>query len=74
MTKNDVNSETRGRSIAKTLTYRIVIAALLALITFYFTGNPGQTTVITIVFNVGGTAIYYGFERLWDSITWGKNF
>jgi hypothetical protein len=25
-----------------------------------------------VVFNVGGAAIYYGFERLWDAIEWGK--
>jgi len=49
-----------------------VIAALLALITFYFTGNPGTTTIITIVFNLGGAVVYYGFERLWDAINWGK--
>ncbi|MDA4123907.1 MAG: DUF2061 domain-containing protein [Thaumarchaeota archaeon] len=67
-----MNSETRSRSIAKTLTYRVVIAALLALIAFYFTGNPAQTTVITITFNLGGAAVYYGFERLWDAIDWGR--
>jgi uncharacterized membrane protein len=67
-----VKSETRKRSIVKTLTYRIIIAALLVMITYYFTGNPGTTTIITVVFNVGGTAIYYGFERLWDDISWGR--
>ncbi len=67
-----VKSETRTRSIAKTLTYRIVVAALLALITFYFTGDPGTTTIITVLFNLGGAAAYYGFERLWDAISWGR--
>ena len=57
----------------KTISYRIVVGALLALITFYFTGNPGTTTIITVLFNLGGAAVYYGFERLWDSINWGRN-
>ncbi len=54
------------------VTYRIVIVALLAAITLYYTGNPGEATAITIVFNAGGSAVYYGFERLWGSIEWGK--
>ncbi|MDA4119795.1 MAG: DUF2061 domain-containing protein [Thaumarchaeota archaeon] len=67
-----MKSETRKRSIVKTLTYRIVVAAMLALLTFYLTGDAGTTTIITVVFNLGGTAVYYGFERLWDSINWGR--
>lgn len=67
-----VKSETRTRSIVKTLTYRIVVGAMLALITFYVTGNPSTTTIITVLFNLGGAAAYYGFERLWDSISWGR--
>ncbi len=54
------------------LSYRIVIFALLAAITYYFTGNAGQTTVISIVFNVLGSVVYYGYERLWDVIQWGR--
>jgi uncharacterized membrane protein len=54
------------------MTYRIVVIALLAAITFYFTGNAGEATIITILFNVGGSIAYYTFERLWDAIPWGK--
>ncbi len=57
----------------KTVSYRLVVGAMLALITFYFTGDPGTTAIITVLFNVGGAAVYYGFERLWDVISWGRN-
>ena len=67
-----MKSETRARSFAKTLSYRVIVIALLAAVTYAFTGNAGETTVITLVFNAGGAAIYYGFERLWDAIEWGK--
>ena len=50
----------------------MIVIALLAAVTYAFTGNAGETTVITVVFNIGGAAIYYGFERLWDAIEWGK--
>lgn len=59
--------------MAKTATYRVVIFALLMAITYYYTGNAGETTVISIVFNVSGAAVYYLFERLWNAISWGKN-
>jgi uncharacterized membrane protein len=60
------------RSLAKTLSYRVVIFALLTAITYYYTGDVGQTTVISIAFNVSGALVYYLFERLWNAVTWGK--
>jgi uncharacterized membrane protein len=41
-------------------------------VTYYFTGNTAQTTIISVVFNVFGTVIYYFFERIWGDIKWGK--
>ncbi len=67
-----MNSERRARSLVKMIAYRIVVFALLAAVTYYFTGNAGQTTVISVVFNVAGSAVYYVYERLWDVIPWGK--
>ena len=64
--------ETRARSLAKMLSYRIGAAALLAGITFYLTGSTGETAFVTVVFNVGGSVVYYGYERLWDAISWGR--
>ena len=46
--------------------------ALLAAISYYFTGNAGEATTITILFNVGGTLAYYSLERLWESLDWGR--
>jgi uncharacterized membrane protein len=65
--------ENRTRSIVKTAVYRVIIIFLLAGITYYYTGNLGQTTNISILFNAGGTVIYYFWERLWDRISWGKS-
>jgi len=65
-------SETRWRSLVKTLIYRVVVIALLAVITYALTGNAGETTIITIVFNTSAAVIYYGFERFWDAVSWGK--
>jgi uncharacterized membrane protein len=64
--------ESRARSLAKTVAYRVVAVALLAAVTYAFTGNLGETTLVTIVFNIGGTVAYFGLERLWDGIDWGR--
>ena len=65
--------DSRGRSLAKTVVYRVWAVALLAAISYYFTGNAGEATTITILFNVGGTLAYYGLERLWASLDWGRS-
>jgi uncharacterized membrane protein len=66
-------AESRKRSVIKMLTYRAILTALLAVISWVFTGDIGQTTVITIVFSISATAIYYIHERLWNGIRWGAN-
>jgi len=53
--------------------YRVVVIALLAAITYYFTGNAGQSTIISVVFNVAGSFVYYAYERLWGAIRWGRS-
>jgi adenylylsulfate kinase len=64
-------AESRKRSIIKMLTYRAILTALLAVVSWVFTGNLGQTTVITIVFSAAATAIYYLHERVWNNVRWG---
>jgi uncharacterized membrane protein len=68
-----LSRDSRGRSLAKTVVYRVWAIALLAAISYYFTGNAGEATTITILFNAGGTLAYYGLERLWAYLDWGKS-
>jgi uncharacterized membrane protein len=67
-----VVEESKKRSIVKMLTYRAILTALLAIISWIFTGNLGQTTVITIVFSVSANAVYYIHERVWNGIKWER--
>jgi uncharacterized membrane protein len=67
-----LSRDSRGRTLAKTAVYRLVAVALLGGITFYYTGNAGEATTITIIFNVLGTIAYYGLERLWEYVLWGR--
>jgi len=45
----------------------------LAAISYYFTGNAGEATTITVLFNAGGTLAYYGLEKLWASLDWERS-
>jgi uncharacterized membrane protein len=67
-----VSRDSRRRTLAKTMVYRVVAIALLAGITYYYTGSAGEATAITILFNVTGAVSYYGLERLWEEVQWGR--
>jgi len=67
-----LNRDSRGKTLAKTVVYRVWAIALLAAITYYYTGNAGEATTVTILFNLGATLAYYGLERLWESMNRGR--
>lgn len=64
--------EVSSRSIAKTVTYRIVIVVSNFIVAYILTGSTSiasQVAGLTFVIN---TAIYFFHERAWDSVRWGK--
>ena len=62
--------ESKKRAIIKSLTYRALATAILAVISWIYTSNVGQTTIITVIYTVLSTAGYYAHERLWDKTNW----
>jgi len=64
--------ESVKRTLAKTAVYRGSITVLLFTLLWVFTKNIYETSLITIVFNVAATIIYYFHERLWSKINWGN--
>ena len=60
------------RTLAKTAVYRGSITVLLFGLLWIFTGNIYETSLVTIVFNVVATIIYYFHERMWGKIQWGN--
>ncbi|WP_411797995.1 DUF2061 domain-containing protein [Halonotius sp. F2-221B] len=60
-----------SRALAKTLGYRVVMIVITIVVAFWFTGNTGEALSIGLVANVVKTGTYYGYERLWDRISWG---
>ena len=64
--------DTKKRSWAKSVTWRIVGVVILGAITYLVTWDWGKTTGITVIFHTVRLVLYYVHERLWERFTWGK--
>ncbi|MEC4848219.1 MAG: DUF2061 domain-containing protein [Nitrosarchaeum sp.] len=64
--------DSKKRTLAKTAVYRGSITVLLFTLLWISTNNIYETSVITIIFNVLATIIYYFHERMWGKIKWGN--
>jgi len=65
--------DSKKRTLVKTAVYRGSITLLLFVLLWLFTEDIYETSLITIVFNVLATIVYYFHERMWDKIVWGKS-
>jgi uncharacterized membrane protein len=61
------------RSLAKTLTYRLVIIVMIFIVSIFITHNTRQALEITGWNTILATIIYYLHERVWSRIRWGRN-
>ena len=68
------SGETRRRAIVKAMTYRVIVAVTLAIISWYYTGNLFETSAVSITYTIIATVIYYLHERAWIKVKWGKVF
>jgi uncharacterized membrane protein len=59
------------RSIAKAISYRLVIMALDFITIYLFTGAPHVALGFMVLSNIYTTIGYFLHERLWARIGWG---
>ena len=64
--------ETIRRSIVKSFLYRILMVLSDFVILYLFSGKLTMSIGFAIVNNIFNTAAYFGYERIWDKISWGK--
>lgn len=62
--------ESKKRTIIKAVSYRSLVTAILAMLSWIFTANIDQTALITILYAILATIGYYGHERVWNRISW----
>jgi len=63
--------ESQKRTLVKTCIYRGFTTTALFVISWMYTGNFVDTSIITILFNIVATVFYYAHERLWLKSKWG---
>ena len=70
--QRNVSSEKTMRSIVKTISWRIIGTLDTMVISWIITGE------LTIAFSIGSIELitkmilYFGHERMWNAIKWGK--
>lgn len=60
------------RSLAKTLSWRIVGTLDTIIISWVITGTLGLALSIGLIELVTKMTLYYFHERIWNKIKWGK--
>ncbi len=64
--------ETRFRSLAKAVCWRMVALVILATVSYIFTRSFKETGLITGVYTVIQIAVYWAHERVWQRVRWGR--
>jgi adenylylsulfate kinase len=64
--------ETVRRSIVKSVLYRILMVISDFVLLYFFSGKLSMSIGFAVVNNIYNTIAYFGYERIWDKIKWGK--
>ncbi|EIJ38979.1 DUF2061 domain-containing protein [Galbibacter orientalis] len=70
--KDKVSSDKLSRSIAKSISWRVVGTLDTILISWFVTGTIELALSIGFIELVTKMTLYFFHERLWERIKWGK--
>lgn len=65
-------NEGNPRSLSKMISWRVLITASNFVIPFIITGSWGQAAIFTGLATLVNMALFWGHERVWNWIKWGK--
>jgi len=65
--------ETRKRSIAKSILWRVICIVVSILTSFLLTSRWDVSVAIGGIYNAITMILYYFHERIWNLIKWGIN-
>jgi adenylylsulfate kinase len=66
------SSETKARSIAKAITYRVLGSSSTAAIVFLFSHKLSLSLGVGVLDSVVKIAMYFVHERVWNYIDFGR--
>jgi uncharacterized membrane protein len=62
----------KKRSLAKSLTWRLVAVISTFIIGYVMTGSLSFAASLTVVSNLINFILYYVHERVWLKVAWGR--
>jgi len=62
----------KSRSFAKSLTWRVVALLTTFVTLFALSKDIQMATMATVITNAVNFVCYYYHERIWNSVSWGK--
>ena len=65
--------ETHGRSVTKSIIWRVLGVLILGAVTFAYTNQWVQTTAITFLHHGIFLFVFYAHERMWLKFSWPEN-
>ena len=66
-------SDTAGRSLVKTISWRLTGSGATFLISYLIAGDFAVAGTIAVIQLVLNTVLYFLHERVWNKIGWGRN-
>ncbi|HSX48338.1 MAG TPA: DUF2061 domain-containing protein [Candidatus Nanoarchaeia archaeon] len=64
--------DSKVRSVVKSVSYRAIIVTADATIILVLTHRYDIALTVVVVSNIYSTLLYFGHERIWDRIKWGR--
>ena len=65
-------TETRKRSLVKSITWRIICIVVSIVTAYLLTGRFDLSVAIGTIYNAITMVLYYFHERFWNIFEWGK--
>jgi len=65
-------AEYRKRSLVKAISWRVIATLTTMSLVFLFTGELILAMGVGVLDVISKLILYYGHERLWNLIKWGK--
>jgi uncharacterized membrane protein len=66
-------SDTNTRSLVKTISWRITGSLSTFIISYIISGDFKVAGSIAVIQITANTILYYGHERIWNLIGWGRS-
>lgn len=60
------------RTLAKTITWRIIALLATIVVVYAYSGDIGQSCAIGVVANLLKMLLYYLHERAWNRVSFGR--